>query len=58
MKHIILFILFFIGLAACNKTVYVPVETVRTDCRYILSKERRLRVAEMHAAAIKKMFEL
>jgi hypothetical protein len=33
MKNTWLFILFFIGFAACNKTVYVPVETVQTEYR-------------------------
>ena len=33
MKKNLLFILFFIGFAACNKTVYVPVESLRTEYR-------------------------
>jgi hypothetical protein len=33
MKKILIFILLFIGFAACNKTVYVPVESVRTEYR-------------------------
>jgi hypothetical protein len=33
MKKTLFFILFFIGFAACNKTVYVPVESVRTEYR-------------------------
>jgi hypothetical protein len=33
MKKILLFILLFAGFSACNKTVYVPVESVRTEYR-------------------------
>jgi hypothetical protein len=33
MKKTLFFILFFIAFAACNKTVYIPVETVRTEYR-------------------------
>jgi hypothetical protein len=33
MKKTLFFILLFTGLAACNKTVYVPVESVRTEYR-------------------------
>ncbi|MDR0682767.1 MAG: hypothetical protein LBG15_13125 [Dysgonamonadaceae bacterium] len=33
MNKTLLFILFFIGLVACNKTVYFPVESTRTEYR-------------------------
>jgi hypothetical protein len=33
MKATFFFILFFVGLAACNKTVYIPVESIRTEYR-------------------------
>jgi hypothetical protein len=33
MKKILLFFLLLSGLAACNKTIYVPVESVRTEYR-------------------------
>jgi lysozyme family protein len=33
MKITLFFVLFFIGFAACNKTIYVPVESVRTEYR-------------------------
>jgi hypothetical protein len=33
MRTTLIFVLFFIALSACNKTVYVPVESVRTEYR-------------------------
>jgi hypothetical protein len=33
MKKTLLFVLFFVALVACNKTVYVPVESVKTEYR-------------------------
>jgi hypothetical protein len=33
MKTTLFFVLLFVGFTACNKTIYVPVESVRTEYR-------------------------
>ncbi|MDR1119992.1 MAG: hypothetical protein LBM08_03660, partial [Dysgonamonadaceae bacterium] len=39
MKQTLLFILLFAAFAACNKIVYVPVESIRTEYRDSYSRD-------------------